>query len=248
VAKQSLAAQSGAVAVPELKMPAIFGQTPANPMEGKAWAPYISFAHPKRTDEWKSIVAKYKQADEGDMYFHKDGVPTAVPTWRGMLLTYRQYWAKTNAAGEVLKTSFKETPEVAKEHVESVVLVLFDDRIEVANFQVRTTKCPILKGLSDALAEAQTPEWAEKSPAHKETLVVAQPFARFYGTVTLGPTRTGKGSGMPYRPGRVDITPTGPAEWRLLKAFQEDPKAQEQLDKAAASFQKRVAEIEEKAK
>jgi hypothetical protein len=242
---KSLAAQGGAVAMPSVTMPAIFGQAPEK-IEGRKWPPYIAFAHPKRTDEWKKIVAKYGQSDEGDMYLHEDSVPTAIPTWKAFWLTHKQYWAKTAPNGDVLRTSFKETPDVSKEHVEAVVIVMFDDRLVPANVQFRTTKCPAAKTMSDALAEAATPEWAEKSPSHKETLICAQPFMRFYGTITLGPSRPAKSSGLPYRPTRCDVSPTGPAEWRLLKAFTEDPESQKKLEAAARTFQSRIEEVMKK--
>jgi hypothetical protein len=66
MAKQSLAAQSGAVAVP-FTMPSVFS-APVEPVKARAISPYITFAHPKRSDEWAKLVAKFQHVAESDMF------------------------------------------------------------------------------------------------------------------------------------------------------------------------------------
>lgn len=244
MAKQaSLAAQAGAL-TQELRLPSIF-TAPNEPVKARAFPPYIAFAHPKRADEWAKITAKYGQPEEGEMFLHLDGTVLKLDPAKLGWLAHKQYWAESNAAGtELIRSSFSEMPFPFKEHVEGVCIVYLEDRVVVANVCFRTTKCPAAKELADALAEAQTPGWGEKSPAHKETLVTNHPWMRFYGLVTLGEQRTSKASGMPYRTTKCEIHPTGVPEWRLLKEF--EATAQKQLEMAADNFQRRVAEVSKK--
>lgn len=242
--QQSLAAQAGVVDA--LQLPAVFS-APAERIEGKKWPPYFCFAHPRKTDEWNKLTATFGKVEEGDMFLVDNDQAFALnPTAKLGWLCHKQFWALANGAGEVQKVSFKEMPDPFKERVEAVVLVYLEDRIVVANAQFRTTKCPAAKSLSDALAEAGTEAWAGKSPAHRETLALQQSFARFYGLVSLGPTRTGKSSGMPYRPTQCTIKPTSVPEWRVLDAFSKAKDTSEALQRAAAQFESRVAEMKAK--
>lgn len=246
MAKESIAAKSGAVAKPAaagFALPDVF-RAPVAPMTAKKWPPYITFAHPKRSDEWNKLVAKFKNVQEGDMYFIGDELIKLDSVKLG-LIAFKQYWAIANAAGEVQKASFEEMPDW-KEHVEAVVLVYLADTIIATNVQFRTTKCPIAKALSDALLEASLPTWAEKSEAHKLTMRIEQPFLRFYGEASLGAQRTSKSSGMPYKPGQCTIQPTTSVEWPLIDAFIKDESTSEKLARAGDTFQRRLKELEPK--
>jgi hypothetical protein len=242
---KSLAAQAGALST-EFQLPAAF-QTQPEKLATRALSPYITFAHPKRSDEWTKIVSKFGNINEGDMYLMEKDNVTALPKAKVGLLCCKQFWAQVNAAGEIQKVSMKEVPYPYKEHIESVLLVYFDDRIVPANVQFRTTKCPAAKSLADALIKASTPEWEKESPAHKETLAISQPFMRFYGEMYLGPQRTSKTNGMPYRPTKCDVKPTSPSEWRLLDAFTKNPDTKKALEDAANRFESRMAEMAAKA-
>lgn len=245
MAKQpSLAAQAGAVATQELKLPAVFG-APQAPVVGKKWPPIITFAHPKRADEWAKLIAKFKSVNEGDMYFVGDELHK-LDVAKLSLVCCMQYWSLSNPAGEMQKATFSQQPHPWKEHIEAVVLVYLPNGVVPANVCFKTTKCPGAKTLSDALIQASGPEWGKESPAHELTLRLTQPFMRFYGNVTLGPTRTSKSSGLPYRPTQCTIHATGPEEWAALKALTENPDTQKQLDEAAQRYQRRLDEVNQK--
>lgn len=247
MAKQSLAAKTGALTT-ELKLPAIFS-APMEKIESKFQSPYICFAHPKRSDEWAKITSKTGRApEEHDMFLIESNNVTPLPVAKLGWMCHKQYWCETNAVGEVIRVSFAEYPDF-KEHIEAVVLVYFDDRITPANVCFRTTKCGAAKSLSDALLDAATVAWGEKSPAHRDSMVCSQPFFRFYGDVKLGPTRvskSGKGAGNAYKPLVCDVKPTTTVEWQLQKAFCEDPATQDLLSSAANRFESRVKEMQSK--
>lgn len=247
MAKQSLAASAGALAQQGFNLPSVFS-APPTPIVARKVSPYITFAHDKRADEWAKIKSKVGDVREGEMYLIESDVVTHLAPAKLCWIAGRQYWAETNPAGEVLRTSFSEQPHPYKEHVEAVVLVLLADRVVPANVQFRTTKCPAAKALSDALLEAQTPEWLQKSPAHAETGVLQQPFMRFYGVVELSPLRTSRSSGLTYRTTQCAVKPTAVPEWRLLSDFAKSPDSQTQLNEAASRFEHRVNEVKAKAK
>lgn len=241
---KSLAAKSGALQT-EFKLPAVFS-APVEAVQARKLAPYIVFCHPKRADEWAKISAKIGRApDEGDMFLVEPEGITPLPVAKLGWVAHKQFWVKANAAGEVLQVSWQEWPEF-KEHVEAVVLVYFDDRVVPANICFRTTKCGAAKALSDALLESQTPAWAEKGPAYRDSTVVNQPFCRFYGTVSIMPPRTSKKSGLTYRATQCAIHPTTTVEWQLQKALSENPDCEAMLNKVADRFTDRVNEMKAK--
>lgn len=243
MAKQSLAAQTGTA--PALQLPAVF-QAPQELIESRAWPPYIAFAHSKRSDEWARIVAKYGNIQEGEMFLIASDVLKLAPAKLGWLCG-KQFWAEANAAGEVQRVSWKEMPHPYKERVEAVVLLYLEDRIIPANIQFRTTKCRAAKELSDAAIAAASPDWGDRSPQHKETLVCNQPFMRFYGLVSLSEKRIGKNSGMAYRLTECSVKPTGVSEWRLLKTFVDGSESQKLLEDAARTYTQRLDEMAKKA-
>lgn len=245
MAKQSLAAEKGALAEVGLKLPAVF-QAPVQPVQARFIAPYISFAHPKRADEWAKLAARFGTVTEGGMYFiSRDRLEQLDVAKLGMICC-KQYWGESNAAGELQRTSWEEREKPFKEHVEAVVLVYLADSVKVANIQFRSTKCPAAKILADTLIAAEGPEWAKLSASHEATMVCQQPFMRFYGEVQLAAPRTSKTSGMVYRSTTCAVKPTGIAEWKLLTELCSDPGSQQLLEAAAKRFEERMAEVAKK--
>jgi hypothetical protein len=244
-AKPSLAAQTGSLVTKELALPSVFQAAP-EAIKSRFIAPYAVFSHPKRADEWRRITNEFKNVLEGELFLvRQDSVHKLDPMKAGWLCHY-QYWAEANAAGEILRTSEKEAPRPFKEHVEAVVVVYLENELVPANIQFRSTKCPAAKAMSDALVAATQPSWGERSPEHRETLICNQPFMRFFGSITLGPPRQSKSTGLPYRPAQCDVRPTTIVEWRMLKAFQESENAQKALQDAADRFVWRKEEVQKK--
>jgi hypothetical protein len=234
----SLAAQTAGALTKPFNMPSVFGAP--EPMKPKLIPPYITFAHHKRADEYKRIVDKFGIPEEHTMFLIEPDAITKLDIAKVSLLHYMQLWTMNDAKGEITSTSFKELPFPWKEVVEAVVLVYLEDRVVPANIQFRTTKCPAMVTLSKALVECMTPGWAELSPAHKETLAIQTPAFRFYGEVSIGPTRTSRSSGNTYKPTQCAIKPTGIHEGRLLEAFMADPNTEKRMTDAGARFQSQV--------
>lgn len=242
---QSLAAQAGAV---EFTLPAVFGSGAAPPaVVGRKWPPLVTFAHPKRSDEWNKIVGKYGKAVEGGMYFvHNDRVERLETAKLGWFVG-RQYWVHKKENGEVIATSFKEMPAPYKEAIEACVIVYLPDGLAFpANVQFRTTKCSAGKALSDEFLACQEAAWSERGGAYKEAVAVRDPCARFFGEVTEGPVRTSKTSGNPYTTLETIIKPTGMAEWRAYSEMLKDPERADLVQKVAANYERRMAEVAQK--
>ncbi len=242
----SLASEAGLVKAPNDWMPAILQQASEEqaPMEERNFGPYITFAHPKRSDEWAKIVGVYGNAvQEGDMYLMRENVPTRLERAKVGILCGHQYWVRKNAAGRIEGSSKDEKPKPYKEQVDSVLLLYLDDEVLPVNCQFRTVKCSAVVKLTKELIECQQPEWLEKGGAYAEAAAVPQPFMRFFGTITEGDKRTSKSSGLPYKPLNIAIEPTGVAEWRLLKALTEDTATKEALAKAGNTYQYRMDEF-----
>ena len=250
----SLAAKSGAVETADgqaptvaLQLPSIFSAPPEQ-MKRRFTAPYVVFAHPKRADEWKRITSEFKGVEEGDMFLMRQDRIVKPDALKCTLIAARQYWAEANPAGQVLRTTFTEQGKPFKEHIEAVLLIYLEEEMIAANIQVRTTKTGGIRMLNETLALAATAAWGDESAAHKETLIINQPFGRFYGLLTLGEKRSSKTSGLPYKPLVCEIHPTSIPEWRLLDAFAKNVDAQKMLNDAAERFTSRMTEVQKMAK
>lgn len=245
---ESLAAETGTLTkAPAFEMPAIFME-PNDKVVGRFNIPYISFAHKERKDEYGKLVGKFGIVTEGDMYLIEGDNTTKLDVAKLGIVKLKQYWVEKNAAGEVLRASFSEMPWPWAEHMDSVILVYLPERVVVATANPHTTKCGAFKTLADALENCQKPEWGDKSPAHKETLQIAQPFMRFFGEVTVAEPRISRKSGRPYRTTQCAVKPITNVEVKLLKALIESPESSKQLADAAERYTLRVKEIESKVK
>lgn len=236
--EQSIAADQAAVATltAPANLPALFTQ-PVEEMETRFSSPYVTFAHPKRADEYAKLTGKFGKVEEGDMYYIAGDELLKLDRAKMGFLVGKQFWARSDAGGKVLEASWKEKPKPFKERIEAVVLLYFDDRIVPCNVHAKSTKCPAFVKMANALvAASDSAAWAAESEAHKHTLVCQQPFMRFYADVELGEKRIGAESGLPYRPCHATIKPTTTVEWALLKKLCEDPETAKAMQDAADRF------------
>lgn len=245
MSEQSLAATAGVLSTPGFQVPDIF-QEPQEKVVGAFSTPYIVFAHKNRQDQYAKLVGQFGLVNEGDMFLIEPTGITKLETAKLGLMKLKQYWVETDASGQILRSSFVEMPFPWKEQMDVVVIVYLADRIVIANINPHTTKCPGFKVLADALDECQKPTWGDKSPAHRETLQIANPMMRFFGEMTLGPQRTSKKSGLPYRVTQCVIKPTTNVEANLLRAWVADDSTSEKMKDAADRFLLRMRDLESK--
>lgn len=244
--EQSLAAQTGTLtASPKFEVPSVFME-PQDKVVGRFAAPYISFAHKERPDEYGKLVGQFGVVNEGDMFLVEGNKVTKLDTAKLSVLKVKQYWVEKDASGKVLKASYTEMPYPWAEHMDVVVLVYLPDRITVANVNPHTTKCGGFKTLADALEECQKPEWGDKSPAHRATLQINQPFMRFFGELTVASPQTSKRTGRPYRTTPCVIRPVTNVEVELLGTFSRSEEGAKQMKDAAERYSFRISEVESK--
>lgn len=210
---QSLAAAAGLTAN---QLPAMF-EAPTMDVKKRTLPPYVTFAHPM-SPLWTKIIAKYPALQEGEQYLVEGETYTKLNPFKYVLMMAKQYWAKGDKTG-LTAASMTEKQFPFKEQIETVIIVFLPDRLVPATCGFRSTKCGAVHPMVEALAEAATPAWAEKSPAHKLTLTCEKPFMRFFGTVVLGNQKTSKSSGNPYIPGNVQVSPTTAVEWKQMAEY-----------------------------
>lgn len=227
-------------------MPEIFRNAQPSVIQARTWAPTVTFAHPKRKDEWTKLVGKFGSVDEGDMYFIYKDVVEKLDVAKLGWVTGTQYWVHKTAVGEVKAVSFSEKPDPFKEGVEAVVIVYLDDAMYPANMKFRTTKCGGARALNDGLAAAMDVSWFEQSAAHRETAMIQQPFMRFYGETRLADARPSKSSGLPYKPMTVTIKPVTLPEIRLASEFSNNPEGGTLFQMVAARYESVMKELREK--
>lgn len=242
--KKSLAASSGALTeAPKFELPALF-QEPTEKVIGKFSAPYITFAHKERPDEYAKLIGLGVTVNEGDMFLIEGSAITKLDIAKLSPAKIKQYWVEKDASGKVRIATYTEQPWPWSEHMDAVCLLYLDTRIVVVNISPHTTKCSGFKALADALIDCQKPEWGDKSPAHKETLQINQPFMRFFGEMTVASPRISKKTGRPYRTTQTVIKPVTNVEVKLLKEFAQSEESSKLLKDAADRFTFRMQDIE----
>lgn len=213
------------------------------------WAPYITFAHHSRKDEWAKLNAKFgaNKVQEGAP-FYVDGDDVRDLSG-GMKLGYvcgTQYWAHKDPSGKLLAFSRSPKPDPFREAVEAVLLVYLEEKVAPANVTFHTTKCGAAKAMSEALALASTADWGKQGPSYEATMAVKQPFLRFYADVVLSAPRNSKKTGLPYTTLLTTVVPTGRREWDQLKALGADANVKNLLEMAAERYQSVIKELEAK--
>ncbi len=236
---QSLAAQTAGFTMPGSLVP-----TAAPIVSGLEWAPYISFAHPTRKDEWAKLQAKFGSVKEGHPYFIDGTDMRYLPSMKLGFICGTQYWSHKSPNGTLLAFSRNPKPSPFREHVEAVVLVYLDDKVVPANVTFHTTKCGGAKDMDAALRLASTTDWGAQGPDYAMTMQIPQAFLRFYADVALGEPRNSKTSGLPYQPLYASIRPTTSTEWSAVGQSTET--IQKHLDLAAKRYEYVLNELKAK--
>lgn len=227
-------------------LPTVLAQPTAPVISGLNWAPYITFAHPARKDEWAKLQAKFGIGlREGNMYYLDGAEIVHLDELKCGYLTGLQHWVERSPSGELLKFSRFPQPDPFREHVEAVVLVYLKDKVVPANITFRTTKCGAAKTMDETLRLASDPVgWGKLSPTHQATVPIPQPFFRFFASIRLSAPRTSKRSGLPYSTLVASVFPTTSTEVVLLRAMIDDPDMQAKLGKAAERYKYVMDELE----
>ncbi len=228
-----------------LTMPKGVGQERAPIVSSLQFAPYITFAHPSRKDEWAKLQMRFgaQNVKDGDPFYIDGDDMRSMKQMKVGFVCGQQHWVHKAANGDLIAYSRNPKPDPWREHVEAILLAYLDDKVVPCNVTFRTTKCGAAVQMDEALRLASTPDWGHQGPAYAATMQVQAPFLRFYADMTLNAPRTSKKTGLPYSTFTTVIVPTGPAEWDKLKAFGTDGNAQTLLNMASERYEQVLSDL-----
>lgn len=185
-------------------------------------SPYVLFVHPRGAN-FAELKQSIPSLAEGDAVLIRSGVaPVKLSDlpFKFLLVRADRYFAQVDATGAIIRVTrdvenARKDKFSWKDHYETVLFVVLPDGLVPARCTFKTTKTNAAAAALKALVEAQTPEWADRSAAHKATLAIPEPRFRFTTTVTLRRS-TGLTSGVPYTAANAIVQPLSGAEWAQL--------------------------------
>lgn len=207
---------------------------------------YAVFAHP-RSPSWGSLSAALPGLKEADVVLvrPKPAPPVKIDSPRFFLLRAKQFWAKFDNAGALVK-AWAEKPGFRSDDVIDAIVLLFlpDGNVEPARMRFKSTKSGPAKVAAAAKDACQSPEWGETSAAHKAALSAPYPWMRVTTSITTKP-RTSRGSGNAYVQAEGTAHPATPNDWMAVKTFMERPDYQKVFDDIKQAYSERLSEVEE---
>ncbi len=207
---------------------------------------YAVFAHP-RSPSWATLSAAIPGLKEADVVIvrPKPLPPVKVDSPRFFLLKAKQFWAKFDNNGAMVKAWAEKPAGRTDDVIDTIVMLLLPDgSAEPARMRFKTTKSGPAKVAAAAKEACQEPEWGETSASHKAALAAPYPWMRVVTSVTTKP-RTSRGSGNAYVQAEGTAHPATPNDWLALEAFFKREDYEDVLDGLTAAHNDRLAEIEE---
>lgn len=205
-------------------------------------APYVGFVSSKSPNFASLITDLGGVKPEGTPYLGVNGKNVVLSPFRFLIFTGFRSWVSRDNTNKLTGVSFEQpTGKTAlRDNVEAVIWVFSGDTVIPSVTSLRSAKADAAtKGLI-AVAEAGTASWGEKSPDHKASLIIPQPFARV--TVTAHPYNDTAKSGFAFSGFRPTITPTSAGDFQILTKAMKDPQFQALHEAAMAEYNRRIAE------
>jgi hypothetical protein len=210
--------------------------------------PYVAFAYVK-AKKWPEMSAAIPGLREDEPVLVRGSSYTRLAPFKFFLLSGHQHWAeRARSDGTLLAASLTDPgrTDKRKEVVEAALLVFLPDgSVTPARCSFKSTKAPAAKAAVKARDEAGLPEWANRSPAHADTLRYPRPWMRFVTTVALTPrtVRTGENAGNTYTLANGVVTPTSRAEADALAKHLQDATQHGLVRDVLVAHDERVAEV-----
>jgi hypothetical protein len=184
----------------------------------------------------------------GQFYLNEGGGITPLPTLEYHLVDHAKFYTVMNQQGKIVEVADNDDGD-ADEHYVTLLLVKLGDRYIPTRSEFRKSKSPAVKNAIAALYDAASDggkAWGAKGDAHKATLSVPLPFARFIATAGTrkGVVKSGKMAGSQYFAGTCTVRPTTLAEIRSFITVASTADFKAALRAAKESFNARVAELE----
>lgn len=229
----------------DFQLPAIFGQNSAITVIPRFTTPYLSFAQPAAKDQWSQFMRKFPDIEDGDpVLVFPEPEPMIRPNPLKMtIVAAKQYYATRDVSkGGIELDRFSKPGKDRAERIFAALIVYLPDVAVPCTCVFKTVKCACAQTISAEIERASSPDWI-KNGAEFEMAVAAcaSPFSRVVGTVSIN-SKTGRGTGMPYRVARATVAPSGPNEWKLLAALQTD-EGMKKMQAVADAYNNRLAEL-----
>lgn len=142
-----------------------------------------------------------------------------------------------------IKTRRDETPD---EHYVTLLVVSVNSQLIPVKFDFRTTKSGAAEEAIRTLHQAQTPEWAGLTPAHKETAAFPIPWGKVFSEVTT--QRKVSSTGLVYFQAIPSCRPATVGEMKQLMDAAGDTQFLATFEKVKSEYEQRVAELRTKVK
>jgi len=215
---------------------------------GNATAPYVQFAS-NRANNWTQLLLKIPGLNEGDAVLIRADPfpPMKLSPFNFILFGCDQFWCKRNQADFSLLESFKQEVADSQEEVQAAMIVVTGDgKFVPATCAFRTTKVNAVKAAVRAFQFSTTPDWPNLSEAHKATLAIEIPWARFITTVSLAPKVAR--SGFKYVAANGTTTPMPSNVWGALVEWLKDDANKNAMADVMGAYNRRLDEYKEKLK
>lgn len=211
-------------------------------VESSSSVPYVGWS-PMKGDKMSDFKAL--GIAPGEPYLSRDGGVEHLDPFRFLLLDAFQCWASTDSSYNTLsvvtsKPTGRTDPH--KELIETLILVVLDDEIVPALATFRGPKSTAAKTAIDTLKAASQAEWGKRSDAHKATMKLPYPFARFASTVSLR-RRTSKSTGEHYVEAKATTAPTDGSLISLMGDTFSNPDFDAALTSVKTVFESKVGDL-----
>lgn len=255
--KKSLAAEANIIpSNPGAGLPVGFNGPAPLAVSDSLWQPsaYVQFIS-RKGQAFATVAAHVPGLDEGDpVLIRGEKVkPIKLNPFRFYLIGAFQHFSAVDGMGTITKTVLSKDAVQSDpgtkylEHLETCIIVLADGELVPARCTFKSTKInPAHTAVSTLREATETENWASRGEAYKLSCSVAQPWGRFFTTVTLK-RGVSRANGFAYVAAGGFVTPTGPVEWKALADFFEGEENQKLCDAAYRRWEERVREIKQKA-
>lgn len=220
------------------------------------FTPYVTFAHPL-SPSWGKFIQAIPTLNTGDpVLIQQDPVPPMkLQPMQFFMFACQQFFCvrKDSDPYDLLQCyspeQFQGMPPSRdiREEVETAILVFLNGKLVPANCCFRTTKSGAAKTAAEAARLAVTPEWAGFSEAHKRTLEISTPWARFVTTVEIT-RKQARGSGRKLDIANGRSAPTTLEQQVTLKSFIEDETNHKAMANVWSAYNRRIDEYKSKMK
>lgn len=223
------------------------GTSAMAPIEIKdSGVPYVGF-YSTKASKAPEIATALPGISPGNAYLHdpEKGF-IRLPNFKFHILNRARHWVQRDSENKPVRAVTQDPGDMygpLKENFETLILVYTDDGAVIpAVGTFNTAKSQVGRVATQALDEANTPEWYAKSADHASTKQIPKPEYRF--TVSVNSfVKPAKSSGFATVNARGTVKPATVGEIETLMKSIESESFNAKLTAARSAFENRVGEL-----